>query len=80
MMIVCGLGSSLSFRDAPKSVITTLCFHFWLGFGIGGDYPLFATIMFEYSNKKTRGAFIAIIFAMQGLGILTSGLFAISCI
>jgi PHS family inorganic phosphate transporter-like MFS transporter len=43
---------------------------FWLGFGIGGDYPLSATIMSEYANKKTRGAFIAAVFAMQGFGIL----------
>ncbi|GLJ42665.1 hypothetical protein SUGI_0884420 [Cryptomeria japonica] len=43
---------------------------FWLGFGIGGDYPLSATIMSEYANKKTRGAFLAAVFAMQGFGIL----------
>ncbi|TVU44259.1 hypothetical protein EJB05_03695, partial [Eragrostis curvula] len=54
--------------------MATLCFfRFWLGFGIGGDYPLSATIMSEYANKKTRGAFIAAVFAMQGFGILTGG-------
>nr|KYP49205.1 putative inorganic phosphate transporter 1-7 [Cajanus cajan] len=58
--------------------MTTLCFfRFWLGFGIGGDYPLSATIMSEYANKKTRGAFIAAVFAMQGFGILVGGVFAI---
>ncbi|KAF6156165.1 hypothetical protein GIB67_024135, partial [Kingdonia uniflora] len=36
------------------------------GFGIGGDYPLSAMIMSKYANKKTRGAFIAAVFAMQG--------------
>ncbi|KAF9614897.1 hypothetical protein IFM89_021254 [Coptis chinensis] len=52
------------------SVIATLCsFRFWLGFGIGGDYHS-PTIMSEYANKKTRGAFIAAVFAMQGFGIL----------
>ncbi|WMV47481.1 hypothetical protein MTR67_040866 [Solanum verrucosum] len=50
---------------------------FWLGFGIGGDYPLSATIMSEYANKNTRGAFIAAVFAMQGFGILGGGIFAI---
>ncbi|KVI04634.1 Major facilitator superfamily domain, general substrate transporter [Cynara cardunculus var. scolymus] len=41
----------------PRAVIGTLCFfRFWLGFGIGRDYPLSATIMSEYANKKTRGA------------------------
>ncbi|KAK6141633.1 hypothetical protein DH2020_024636 [Rehmannia glutinosa] len=42
---------------------------------IGGDYPLSATIMSEYANKKTRGAFIAAVFAMQGFGILAGGIF-----
>jgi PHS family inorganic phosphate transporter-like MFS transporter len=40
--------------------------------GIGGDYPLSATIMSEYSNTRTRGAFIAAVFSMQGLGLLTA--------
>ncbi|KAK9672876.1 hypothetical protein RND81_12G131400 [Saponaria officinalis] len=74
MMIFASLASGLSFGHEAKGVMTTLCFfRFWLGFGIGGDYPLSATIMSEYANKKTRGAFIAAVFAMQGTGILTSG-------
>ncbi|PQQ17835.1 inorganic phosphate transporter 1-4 [Prunus yedoensis var. nudiflora] len=32
--------------------------------------------MSEYANKKTRGAFVAAVFAMQGFGILAGGLFA----
>ncbi|WMV47496.1 hypothetical protein MTR67_040881 [Solanum verrucosum] len=48
-----------------------------LGFGIGGDYPLSATIMSEYANKNTRGAFIAAVIAIQGFGILGGGIFAI---
>ncbi|CAI9767583.1 unnamed protein product [Fraxinus pennsylvanica] len=59
----------------PKAVMGTLCFfRFWLGFGIGGDYTLSATIMSEYANKKTRGAFIAAVFAMQGVGTVFAGL------
>ncbi|CAL5193746.1 unnamed protein product [Lathyrus oleraceus] len=78
IMVICSIGSGLSFGHTPESVMTTLCFfRFWLGFGIGGDYPLSATIMSEYSNKKTRGAFIAAVFAMQGFGILAGGIFAI---
>lgn len=42
-----------------------------------GDYPLSATIMSEYANKKTRGSFISAVFAMQGFGILTSGIVAL---
>ncbi|KAI3459502.1 hypothetical protein Pfo_016165 [Paulownia fortunei] len=78
LMVICSIASGLSFSDKPKAVIATLCFfRFWLGFGIGGDYPLSATIMSEYANKKTRGAFIAAVFAMQGFGILAGGMVAI---
>ncbi|CAN4091849.1 unnamed protein product [Withania somnifera] len=60
LMVVCSVASGLSFGSTPKGVMASLCFfRFWLGFGIGGDYPLSATIMSEYANKKTRGAFIA---------------------
>ncbi|XP_075492112.1 inorganic phosphate transporter 1-4-like [Primulina tabacum] len=76
LMCLCSVASGLSFGSSAKSVMTTLCFfRFWLGFGIGGDYPLSATIMSEYANKKTRGAFIAAVFAMQGFGILAGGIF-----
>ncbi|MBA0769690.1 hypothetical protein Gotri_018394 [Gossypium trilobum] len=78
LMVICSIASGLSFSSNPKAVMVTLCFfRFWLGFGIGGDYPLSATIMSEYANKKTRGAFIAAVFAMQGFGILGGGIFAI---
>ncbi|KAK8606647.1 hypothetical protein V6N13_052414 [Hibiscus sabdariffa] len=78
LMVICSLASGLSFGRSPDSVMATLCFfRFWLGFGIGGDYPLSATIMSEYANKKTRGAFIAAVFAMQGFGILAGGMVAI---
>eukprot|EP00271_Cylindrocystis_brebissonii_P011455 TRINITY_DN2915_c0_g1_i2.p1 TRINITY_DN2915_c0_g1~~TRINITY_DN2915_c0_g1_i2.p1 ORF type:complete len:561 (+),score=81.72 TRINITY_DN2915_c0_g1_i2:305-1987(+) len=71
LMFIMSVASALSFGSTATSVITTLCFfRFWLGFGIGGDYPLSATIMSEYANTKTRGAFIAAVFAMQGVGIL----------
>ncbi|GLJ22774.1 hypothetical protein SUGI_0428930 [Cryptomeria japonica] len=73
-MVISAIASGLSFGHTAKSVMTTLCFfRFWLGVGIGGDYPLSATIMSEYANKRTRGAFIAAVFAMQGFGILTGG-------
>ncbi|CAK9136552.1 unnamed protein product [Ilex paraguariensis] len=75
LMAICSICSGLSFGYSPKAVMVTLCFfRFWLGFGIGGDYPLSATIMAEYANKKTRGAFIAAVFAMQGVGIIFAGL------
>ncbi|KAJ9684062.1 hypothetical protein PVL29_016517 [Vitis rotundifolia] len=73
-MVGCAVASGLSFGSTAHSVIASLCFfRFWLGFGIGGDYPLSAVIMSEYANQKTRGAFIAAVFAMQGIGILVAG-------
>lgn len=78
LMVIASIASGLSFGKSAKGVMSTLCFfRFWLGFGIGGDYPLSATIMSEYANKKTRGAFIAAVFAMQGFGILTGGIVGI---
>ncbi|GAB4843129.1 Low affinity inorganic phosphate transporter 1 [Ancistrocladus abbreviatus] len=78
LMVASSLASGLSFSHSAKAVMATLCFfRFWLGFGVGGDYPLSATIMSEYANKKTRGAFIAAVFAMQGIGILTGGIVAL---
>ncbi|XP_027089576.1 low affinity inorganic phosphate transporter 4-like [Coffea arabica] len=75
LMVVCAICSGLSFGSSHRAVMGTLCFfRFWLGFGIGGDYPLSATIMSEYANKRTRGAFIAAVFAMQGVGIIFAGL------
>ena len=54
--------------------MANLCFfRFWLGFGVGGVYPLSATIMSQYANQRTRGKYIAAVFAMQGVGILVAG-------
>jgi MFS transporter, PHS family, inorganic phosphate transporter len=47
-----------------------------LGVGIGGDYPVSATIMSEYSGKKSRGKMVGLVFAMQGLGLIVGPLVA----
>jgi len=47
-----------------------------LGIGIGGDYPVSATIMSEYSGKKPRGRMVGLVFAMQGAGLLVGPLLA----
>ncbi|KAF0892428.1 hypothetical protein E2562_015490 [Oryza meyeriana var. granulata] len=76
LMVVSSLASGFSFsKREAKNVVAVLCFfRFWLGVSIGGDYPLSATIMSEYANKRTRGAFIAAVFAMQGFGNLAAGI------
>ncbi|GLJ22741.1 hypothetical protein SUGI_0428430 [Cryptomeria japonica] len=78
LMVVTSIASGFSLGRSRESVLTCLCFfRFWLGFGVGGDYPLSATIMSEYANTKTRGAFMAAVFAMQGLGIIAGSIVAI---
>ncbi len=47
-----------------------------LGIGIGGDYPVSATIMSEYSGKKSRGKMVGLVFAMQGAGLIVGPLLA----
>jgi MFS family permease len=53
-----------------------LIFRAILGIGIGGDYPVSATIMSEYSGKKSRGRMVGLVFAMQGAGLLVGPLIA----
>ena len=75
MMIFSSVASGMTFGPTsnPSAVIGSLCcFRFFLGLGVGGDYPLSATIMSEYSNKNNRGALVAAVFAMQGIGILAA--------
>jgi len=43
---------------------------FFLGIGIGGDYPMSAVITSEFASVNRRGFMIASVFAMQGIGIL----------
>jgi len=47
-----------------------------LGIGIGGDYPVSATIMSEYSGKGSRGRMVGLVFAMQGAGLVVGPLVA----
>ncbi len=49
---------------------------FILGIGIGGDYPVSATIMSEYSAKASRGMMVSLVFAMQAAGLIFGPLFA----
>lgn len=73
LMALSSLGCGFSICTKKNCVLGSLgFFRFLLGIGIGGDYPLSATIMSEFANKRTRGAFIAAVFSMQGFGILAS--------
>ncbi|HEX4153705.1 MAG TPA: MFS transporter [Steroidobacteraceae bacterium] len=51
-------------------------FRFILGVGIGGDYPVSSTIMSEYSNRRTRGMMVTLVFTMQAAGLIFGPLLA----
>lgn len=71
VMAVGAIGSAFSGPAFGLSTISVLTlWRFVLGVGVGGDYPLSATIMSEYSNVQSRGRMIASVFAMQGFGLL----------
>jgi MFS family permease len=61
---------------APNIWFLVVC-RFILGLGIGGDYPVSATIMSEYAGTKVRGLLVSLVFAMQGLGLIVGPLVAI---
>jgi MFS transporter, PHS family, inorganic phosphate transporter len=60
---------------APNYTFLLIC-RIILGIGIGGDYPVSATIMSEYSGKQSRGRMVGLVFSMQGLGLLVGPLIA----
>jgi MFS transporter, PHS family, inorganic phosphate transporter len=60
---------------APNYAFLLVC-RVILGIGIGGDYPVSATIMSEYSGKQSRGRMVGLVFAMQGAGLIIGPLIA----
>lgn len=58
-------------KNDPKSVFTALSVvRFVLGVGVGGVYPLAATIAAESSEDTSRGRSVSLVFSMQGIGTL----------
>ena len=47
-----------------------------LGIGIGGDYPVSATLMSEFAGKQSRGMMVSLVFAMQAAGLIVGPLLA----
>jgi PHS family inorganic phosphate transporter-like MFS transporter len=72
ILIIGAIGSAFS-----TGFIVLFVWRFILGIGIGGDYPLSATIVAEYANKNDRGKLVASTFAMQGFGIIAGALIAV---
>jgi len=73
IMIVGAISSGLSPNFAWLVVS-----RFVLGLGIGGDYPVSAVLMSEYSNRRDRGRLVGLVFSMQALGLIVGPLVALA--
>jgi MFS transporter, PHS family, inorganic phosphate transporter len=62
---------------APN-IFWLIAFRFFLGLGIGGDYPISAVIMSEYANVRDRGKLVGMVFSMQALGLIAGPMVAIT--
>ncbi|KAK2035008.1 H+ symporter [Colletotrichum zoysiae] len=71
---------SAALVSASQSVSFTGLMIFWrviMGVGIGGDYPLSSVITSEFAPTRWRGAMIAAVFSMQGMGQLGAAVVAL---
>ncbi len=64
------VGGALASAFAP-GLLWLLVFRFVLGIGVGGDYPMSAVLMSEFSNRRNRGKLVGLVFSMQALGTVT---------
>ncbi|KAI0184294.1 H+ symporter [Xylaria flabelliformis] len=65
---------------ASQAVSFTGLITFWrvmMGIGIGGDYPLSSVITSEFAPTRWRGAMMAAVFSMQGIGQLFAAIVAL---
>lgn len=78
ILVVGALGSA--FLTPINGVYILIIWRFILGIGIGGDYATSSTIMAEYSNTKSRGKLVGMVFSMQSLGLLAGPLISLGLI
>jgi MFS family permease len=67
------VAGALASAFAP-SFIYLVAARFVLGLGIGGDYPVSAVMMSEYSNRNDRGRLVGLVFSMQAVGLIVGPL------
>ena len=71
IIIVGTFGQAISGQGPTVGIIGALiCWRFFMGIGIGGDYPLSAVISSEFAATRTRGRVMTAVFAFQGWGNL----------
>ncbi|KAJ7903690.1 phosphate transporter [Mycena olivaceomarginata] len=70
MIIIVGtFAQALSAGNHAVSIVGVLVvWRFLMGIGIGGDYPLSATISSEFASTRIRGRMMTAVFAAQGWG------------
>jgi phosphate:H+ symporter len=77
LIIILGTINCATASSAVRGVSVIGFLSFWrfvLGVGIGGDYPMSATITSEWSTAGRRGMMMALIFSMQGIGNLAASI------
>ena len=73
VMIVGAVSSALA-----NGLVFLVLARFVLGVGVGGDYPVSAVLMSEYSNRRDRGRLVGLVFSMQAAGLVVGPLVALS--
>ncbi|MCL4345025.1 MAG: MFS transporter [Candidatus Thermoplasmatota archaeon] len=68
LLILGAIGSAI--QTPVGSLYALTAWRFILGIGIGGDYASSSVIMTEYSNTKSRGKWVGMVFSMQSIGFL----------
>jgi PHS family inorganic phosphate transporter-like MFS transporter len=72
MIVMTILSAGASWGNTSTFMGLFVLWRFLLGVGIGGDYPLSAVITSEYTPQHIRGAMIAAVFSMQGVGFVAT--------
>ena len=84
MVIIGAIMSALVMDTESWGIYSQLAlWRFVLGFGVGGEYPLSASITSESSSSQERTKSLAMVFSMQGFGTLLCSVvlvFATQCI
>lgn len=73
--------AAIPINSDPASIFLFLsAARFVLGLGVGGVYPLSATIAAESANKASRGRVASLVFSMQGVASLLVPLVMRACV
>ncbi|KAK6332232.1 Inorganic phosphate transporter pho84 [Orbilia brochopaga] len=72
MVLVISLPNSISTPNGK--MVWILCWRILMGIGIGGDYPMSASITSERTHLRRRGILLGFIFSNQGWGTLAGSI------